>query len=215
MLSMIIIDHELPVPQLLANYADLWLKRPNLYFGHSLEKEKEKHAEFIKFYQPLPELFCRSHLAGHFTGSALITNRSFDRVLLTLHRKLQKWLQLGGHADGDTNLARVALREAQEESGLKSFEFVDLAKIFKCGPSLLIPYDLDCHYIPERSDIAAHYHYDVIFLLATDQDRPLEISTESIDLRWFELETAFKLTEEEALLRLFRKLQAIKAHDLR
>ena len=67
-------------------------------------------------------LFERSHPPGHFTGSAWLVSADGARVLLTHHRKLGRWLQLGGHADGDADLAQVALREAEEESGL-----VDLA----------------------------------------------------------------------------------------
>src|SRR5689334_8610797 len=60
----------------------------------------------------------RERTAGHLTGSAWLVSADGERVLLTHHRKLDRWLQLGGHADGDADLARVALREAEEESGL-------------------------------------------------------------------------------------------------
>lgn len=210
-----ICDHQPTMPQLLANYASLWLAQANLYFGHSLEQEKERHLKFTTFFKHQPELFCRNHLPGHFTGSTLVTNNHFDHVLLTYHRKLRKWLQLGGHADGHTDIAAVALREAQEESGLKSFAFVDLAKIFKLKLPTLIPYDLDCHYIPQRPEMAGHYHYDIIFLLTTNQNMPLEISSESIDLRWFALEEALQLTQEEAAVqRLLYKLKAVKAQHV-
>src|SRR5690606_30691327 len=94
-------------------------------------------------------VFTRSALVGHFTGSAWLVDRSGMRVLLTHHRKLDRWLQLGGHADGEEDLARVALREAAEESGLRDLA-VD-ADIF----------DIDRHRIPARGDEPGHWHYDV------------------------------------------------------
>ena len=73
---------------------------------------------FRKFLHSAPEVFERSHPPGHFTGSAWLVSADGTRVLLMHHRKLDRWLQPGGHADGDTDLARVALREAQEETGV-------------------------------------------------------------------------------------------------
>ena len=72
-----------------------------------------------------PDAFKRERKKGHFTASAWIVNKRRTHTLLTLHRKLQRWLQLGGHADGDENLVEVALKEAKEESGLQSIQLVD------------------------------------------------------------------------------------------
>src|SRR5258708_920691 len=74
----------------------------------------EKHGERV---------FYRDFFPGHFTGSALIVDTALERILLTYHRKLDKWLQLGGHADGESRIWQVALREAQEESGIKEIYF--------------------------------------------------------------------------------------------
>ena len=95
----------------------------------------------------------RTLQAGHFTGSAWLVSQDGQRVLLTHHRKLDRWLQLGGHADGDADLARVALREAQEESGLAGLAVE--REIF----------DLDRHRIPARGDEPEHWHYDVRFVV--------------------------------------------------
>lgn len=116
--------------------------------------------------------FLRSREQGHFTGSAWLVSRDGQRVLLTHHRKLNRWLQLGGHADGETRLELVALREAEEESGLSGLR-VD-AEIF----------DLDIHWIPERVDVPGHWHYDVRHVVRATHDESFVVSEESHDLAW-------------------------------
>ena len=117
--------------------------------------------------------FTRERLAGHFTGSAWLVSADGKRALLTHHRKLQRWLQLGGHADGDHDLAAVALREAEEESGLPGLTLAS-ADIF----------DLDRHWIPERKDIPGHWHYDVRYVVVAGGNEAFVVSEESLELAW-------------------------------
>jgi 8-oxo-dGTP pyrophosphatase MutT (NUDIX family) len=116
--------------------------------------------------------FVRARLAGHFTASCWLVDRGGARVLLTHHRKLGRWLQLGGHADGDRDLARVALREAGEESGLKDL---------RVERGL---FDLDRHWIPGRHDVAGHWHYDARYVVHAGEDEGYIVSEESLDLAW-------------------------------
>lgn len=119
--------------------------------------------------------FARARLAGHFTASAWLVDRAGMRLLMTHHRKLDRWLQLGGHADGDRDLAAVALKEAEEESGLR-----DLI----VEPTL---FDLDRHLIPERGDVPGHWHYDARYVVRATGDESFAISDESHDLAWREI----------------------------
>jgi len=119
-----------------------------------------------------PEAFGRAGGDGHLTGSAWLLSADGASVLLTHHRKLDRWLQLGGHADGDQDLGRVARREAEEESGLAGLQLE--------GGIL----DLDCHLIPARGDEPAHFHYDVRFVVRATCAGRFTVSAESKALAW-------------------------------
>jgi len=136
----------------------------------------------------------RRRLAGHFTGSAWVVSADGQRVLLTHHRKLGRWLQLGGHADGDPDLARVALREAQEESGL--------------GDLVVEPaiFDLDRHAIPARGAEPEHWHYDVRFVVRATGSEAFAVGEESLDLAWVAVaQIAADATSDESLRRMAAK----------
>ncbi|MET8856438.1 NUDIX hydrolase [Streptomyces sp. NPDC004579] len=131
--------------------------------------------------------------AGHVTASALVIDPSRGRVLLTLHRKLRMWLQMGGHCEpGDATLAEAALREAAEESGI-------------AGLTLLPggPVTLDRHAIPAP----CHWHLDVQFAALAPADAVEAISDESLDLRWF----AYDEVAEAADASVVRLLEATRA----
>lgn len=150
-------------PHLAAAFADYRARYP---------EEGEVVADFESFLASDAAVFERRHQVGHFTGSAWLVSADSERVLLTHHRKLGRWLQLGGHADGDTDLARVALREADEESGLPGLT-VD-AEIF----------DLDAHRIPPRGDEPEHWHYDVRHVVHATVSEDFVVGAESLALAW-------------------------------
>ncbi len=131
---------------------------------------------------------------GHLTGSAWLVSADGERVLLTHHRKLNRWLQLGGHADGDLDLAGVALREAEEESGL-----VDLI----VAPDV---FDLDRHWIPERGNEPGHWHYDIRFVVHARGREEFAISEESLALAWRRIvDIADDATADESLRRMAKR----------
>jgi 8-oxo-dGTP pyrophosphatase MutT (NUDIX family) len=151
---------------------------------------------FAAFVTAHPDCFERSCVPGHVTGSAWLVSADRSRVLLTHHRKLGRWLQLGGHADGDPDTARVALREAEEESGIAPLELGDPR-----------PLDLDAHEIPARGGEPAHVHYDVRYLVIAPAGAVATPSDESLALRWFELARPLAVTHDESVARLWRKFR--------
>jgi 8-oxo-dGTP pyrophosphatase MutT (NUDIX family) len=135
----------------------------------------EEAATVAQFWQLLDESdlpFHRTRLAGHFTGSAWLVSADGCRALFTHHRKLSIWVQLGGHADGDADLARVALKEAQEESGLRGL---------RLEPEL---FDIDRHWIPECGNVPGHWHYDTRYVVRAGADENFVVSEESHALAW-------------------------------
>ena len=144
--------------------------------------EEKTKSDFLELLQH-PNAFQRDHLPGHITGSAWIVNRTLTRTVLILHAKLGRWLQPGGHADGEEDVLNVALREAEEETGLRT----------SLVPSPAI-FDLDIHPIPQRKDFPAHLHYDIRFRVIADEREPLVISDESTGLKWFDLTELEELT---------------------
>lgn len=128
--------------------------------------------EYAAFAVLAPDVFTRAHLAGHFTGSAFLLSADGRRALLLHHAKLGRWLQPGGHADGEADLAQVALREAEEETGLAGL--VVEADIF----------DLDRHTIPARGAEPEHQHWDVRYVVRCSSDETPRLNSESRAFAW-------------------------------
>ncbi len=160
------------------------------------KNETNMLAETIKFVKANEDCFKRELEIGHITGSAWIIDNSHQFVLLTHHRKLDKWFQPGGHCDGDVDVLNVAMKEAIEETGLADIKVLSF-DIF----------DVDIHEIPARKDIAAHFHYDIRFLFEADKNIPLVISEESNDLAWVEIFKVSTLNDSESIARMCRKVQ--------
>jgi 8-oxo-dGTP pyrophosphatase MutT (NUDIX family) len=156
--------------------------------------EREMLARMVEFAHAHEGCCERALAVGHMTGSAWVVDLEREHVLLTHHRKLNRWLQMGGHADGDPDLLAVAMREAREESGLTRVRVLSET-----------PFDVDVHLIPERGAEAAHYHHDVRFLMEADREEPFVVSEESHALAWVRIEElAARVDLEESLARMVR-----------
>ncbi|MFE9288301.1 NUDIX hydrolase [Streptomyces olivaceus] len=120
---------------------------------------------------------------GHVTASALVVDPSRDRVLLTLHKKMRMWLQMGGHCEPvDETLARAALREATEESGIEGLDLLPGG-----------PVRLDRHSTP------CAWHLDVQYAALAPAGAVETISDESLDLRWFPYAEVADVTDDSVV----------------
>ena len=179
--------HRKKLIQNLRNYQTKW------------ENEPDTVEQFIEFVSTNENCFERKLKEGHITGSAWVVSKDGRQVLLTHHKKLNRWFQLGGHADGNSDVLQVAMREALEESGLERVEPIS-REIF----------DIDIHKIPERGSEPEHYHYDVRYAFKVDGSEKYVVSDESQNLGWIEIEKLSQLTEEDSMLRMACKWKAVQ-----
>lgn len=163
----------------LRRYRDQW---------HSEEGVIEQFDAFLTAHD---NAFERSNPVGHFTGSSWLVSEDGHRVLLMHHRKLDLWLQPGGHADGDADLAGVALREAQEETGVRGLRVEGGV------------FDIDRHLISSRGDEHEHWHYDVRYVVRAGADERFVVNAESRALAW---RPVVEVAEDESLEASLRRM---------
>ena len=139
--------------------------------------------------------FQRTNYSGHFTASAWILNEGRDKALMTHHKKLNMWLQLGGHADGNTDLLNVARREVFEESGIEKIQLLNDG-IF----------DVDIHLVPKFKDQPSHKHFDIRFIFeANENNKEISFNHESYNVLWIKLDEIKNYNSEISIRKMIEK----------
>jgi 8-oxo-dGTP pyrophosphatase MutT (NUDIX family) len=162
------------------------------------DRHEAARQQMLAFIDDHPDALHRSCTEGHLTGSAAVIDPASGAVLLLLHAKVGRWLQPGGHADGDANLAAVALREAAEETGIAGLQVVT--------PAI----DLDIHLFHDRTGADEdHLHLDVRHLVLAPPGAEVHTNDESRAHRWCTPEALHTLAPDPGLLRLIRSARAV------
>ena len=158
-------------------------------------------ARAVAFVEANPDCFNREHLPGHVTGSAWVVSPDRQRVLMMHHRKHDQWFQPGGHADGDADILRVALRETAEESG------IDPAHVHLLDNAV---FDVDIHTIPASERGPQHEHVDIRFLVEIDDSLPVPGSDESHDVLWVDLLHVSSFNSNRSTYRMVEKTRRLR-----
>ncbi len=165
-------------------------------YRQSAPEEIQFKTDILAFINEHEDCFERTLEIGHITASAWLLSKDHSHALLLHHKKLNRWVQLGGHCDGDSDVVAVALKEAQEESGIQGIASVE------SNPQI---FDIDIHWIPEHKEVKGHWHYDVRFLLHVVTDEQVIQNHESNELRWIPRKEDALPTQEPSVTRMFEK----------
>ena len=166
-------------------------------FNEQEEKDKELLLKVIE----QKDVLTRKNTIGHFTVSCWVLNQSHDKVLMCFHKIYNSWCWLGGHVDGQKDFKKVALKEFQEESGLKHVQFL------KDDPFSIEVLTVNGH-IKNGVYVSSHLHYNITYLMeADDQERLIIKEDENKGLQWFDFEEALKASTEPWLVEnVYKKL---------
>ncbi len=159
------------------------------------EQEAADKELILSFLEQNPDAFFRTNRVAHMTASAWVVNPGRDSVLMVYHRIYDSWSWTGGHADGDEDLAAVALREVREETGVRSARLLT-PEIFSLEALTVDGHEKNGAYV------SSHLHLNVTYLLEADDADPLAVcEAENSGVRWFSLDEALAASSEPWFVR--------------
>ena len=169
------------------------------YKPYNEQEEKDKEM-MLKYIDTFEDVLTRENEMCHFTASNWIVNKDRTKVIMIYHNIYKSWAWTGGHADGDSDLLHVALKEANEETGLSNL------KVLSDGIFGIQILTVDSH-IKRGKFVSSHLHLDCCFLLEADENEKLRIKEdENSNIKWIPIEKATKLTNEEKMKPIYKKL---------
>jgi 8-oxo-dGTP pyrophosphatase MutT (NUDIX family) len=155
----------------------------------------------IAFVEAHADCFYRELWPAHVTGSTWVVSPDRSRVLMLHHRKHDQWFQPGGHADGDADILRVALRETVEETGLEPSQVQLLSTDV---------FDVDIHTIPAIGHDPQHEHIDIRFLVEIDDSLQVPGNDESHDVIWVDLHNVSHYNNNRSTYRMLEKTRRMR-----
>lgn len=164
----------------------------------NMQEEKEKEI-MLKYMDTFDNLLSRENEFAHFTASCWLVNKERTKVLMVYHNIYQSWSWVGGHADGEEDLLKVAMKEAKEETGLDT---TPVSKEIYSIEILGVP-----AHVKRNEQIATHLHLNVTYLLeANEKDTTKVKPDENSDIGWFSLENAIEASNEADMKIVYKKL---------
>lgn len=159
--------------------------------------DKEMMLEYINTFD---DVLTRNNKMCHFSSSSWIVNKDRTKVVMIYHNIYKSWAWTGGHCDGDEDVLHVALKEAEEETGLKNLKVLD-DNIF----SLEI-ITVDSH-IKRGKFVPSHLHLNCTFLIEADENEPLRIKEdENSGVKWVDINDVTKLSNESKMIPIYEKI---------
>jgi 8-oxo-dGTP pyrophosphatase MutT (NUDIX family) len=163
------------------------------------EQEAFDKKAILAFIDRNPDYLLRSNLIAHFTVSTIVVNESMDKVLFAHHNIYKSWGWLGGHNDGDEDMLKVAMKETEEESGLK-----------KIKPFSKDIFMLDTIYVPNHikngKHVSDHLHLNATYLVIADErEKPIVNVKENSGVQWFPISTVLKIVHEPRMIPIYQK----------
>lgn len=164
------------------------------------EQEVIDREYYLKFISGFDDVLTRENQFGHFTASAFVVNKDFTKALVVYHNILNGYIYPGGHADGEENLLEVAVREVEEETGVKAAVLSKEPFAINSAPTLT--------HIKRGKVVPAHIHFDVVYLLQSDENISLKIKAdENQDVKWVSLENLENIKLVDFMIPIFKKLK--------
>lgn len=174
------------------------------YLNDNDVENKDVLLSFLMSYSN-KEIYSRTNLIGHITGSAFIVNEEHDNAMLVLHKKYNKWVAPGGHVEESEDAKHASFRETKEETGIEYLSLLS-QEVF----------DIDIHRIPEREKNGIfepeHWHFDVRYLYQTREDGMINIDINEVnDYSWYDIKT-LKESDDISTKRMASKLESFINH---
>lgn len=170
-----------------------------MYHPYNEQEEKDKDT-MLQYINNFDNILTRENEFGHFTASSWILNKERTKVLMIYHNIYQSWAWTGGHADGESDLLGVALREVQEETGVENIKPLE---------NDIFSLEIVCvnGHVKRGKYVSSHIHLNVTYLLEADESEMLRIKEdENSGVKWVDIDKAVELSNEEWMKKIYQKL---------
>lgn len=164
------------------------------------EEEESDRQIFLKCIRTFEDVVTRENKIFHFTSSAFVVNKEKTKVLMVYHNIYNSWAWIGGHADGDYDLLSVAIREVEEETGVKNVRDIGNG-IYSIDISPI------CNHIRKGEYVSSHLHFSVAYLFEADENEPIRVqNNENSDVKWVDIDSVVEYSTDLHMKAVYQKI---------